>query len=346
MDPSSEPRAARKSLDDGADDVVGMQGQWPDARRACRGTSGVQRVTTILLKLKACWQLWVIMALPLAYIITFKYIPMVGVQIAFRDFILSGGLFSGPWVGLKHFNRFVNSHNFWIILRNTLAISSYSIVAGFPVPIILAISLNSARAVRFRKTVQMLSYAPHFISTVVMVGIILEVLSPRGGIINAMLSAFGTDPVHFMSKPAYFSTIYVWSGVWQGMGFSSIIYLAALSAVDQELYSAATIDGATRIQKIRHIEIPAIIPTAVILLILRTGSILEVGFEKIYLMQNPLNLEVSEVIATYVYRIGLGSSVVNFSYASAIDLFRSLVGMVLLLSVNFFARRLGQAGLF
>ena len=299
-----------------------------------------------LQKFKQCWQLWVIIALPLIYILTFSYIPMIGVQIAFKKYILTKGIFGSPWVGLKHFERFIKSYEFWKLLRNTLGISLYGLIAGFPIPIILALSLNAAKNQRFKKTVQMVSYAPHFISTVVMVGMILQFLGPRGGLFNNIILALGGRTVYFMANPNYFWSIFVWSGVWQGVGYSSIIYLAALSSVDMELYDAATIDGATRFQKILFIELPCILPTAVILLILSVGSILGIGFEKIFLMQNPLNLEVSEVISTYVYRVGLGSSVVNFSYASAIGLFQSVIGMILLLTVNSFAKRLGQMGLF
>lgn len=298
--------------------------------------------------LRRTWQLYAMLALPLIWLIIFQYVPMWGVQIAFRDYKARGGfagLSSAPWVGLDNFDRFIHSFNFWPILQNTLVLNLYSLVAGFPLPIILALALNYVGRQWFKKSVQMVSYAPHFISTVVIVGMLLQLLS-LNGIINRFLGLFGLDPVAFMSKPEYFSSIYVWSGVWQSVGFNCIIYLAALAGIDPALHEAAILDGANKIQRMRDIDLPGILPVAAILLILNMGTLLSSGFEKIILMQNPLNKGVSEVIDTYVYNVGLASQVPQFSYATAIGLFKSVIGLILLLLVNWIARRFRAASLF
>ncbi|HWK81630.1 MAG TPA: ABC transporter permease subunit [Thermomicrobiales bacterium] len=294
------------------------------------------------------WQLYAMLALPMLWLLIFQYIPMWGVQIAFRDYKARGGfggLWTAEWVGLANFDRFFHSYNFWPILQNTLVLNVYSLVAGFPLPIILALALNYVTRTWFKKTVQMVSYAPHFISTVVIVGMILQLLS-LNGIFNQFLGLFGFDPIAFMSKPEYFKSIYVWSGVWQSVGFSCIIYLAALAGIDPSLHEAAILDGASKLQRMRDIDLPGIMPVAAILLILNMGTLLSSGFEKIILMQNPLNISASEVIDTYVYNVGLASQVPQFSYATAIGLFKSVIGLILLLSVNWIARRFRAASLF
>lgn len=294
------------------------------------------------------WQLYAMLALPMLWLVIFQYIPMWGVQIAFRDYKARGGfagLWSAEWIGLDNFDRFFNSYNFWPILQNTLVLNVYSLVAGFPLPIVLALALNYVTRIWFKKTVQMVSYAPHFISTVVIVGMILQLLS-LNGIFNQFLGIFGIDPIAFMSKPEYFKSIYVWSGVWQSVGFSCIIYLAALAGIDPSLHEAAILDGANKLQRMRDIDLPGILPVAAILLILNMGTLLSSGFEKIILMQNPLNISASEVIDTYVYNVGLASQVPQFSYATAIGLFKSVIGLILLLSVNWIARRFRAASLF
>jgi len=298
-----------------------------------------------LRQLKHSWQLYVLLALPLLYLIVFKYVPMYGLQIAFRNYNVVGGLAGGPWVGLDYFQRFINSYNFWPIIRNTVVLSVYQLVAGFPLPIVLALALNYVSRRWFRRTVQMVSYAPHFISTVVMVGIILQLLAPRTGLVNLILQRVGIGPIHFMGEPAYFKSIYVWSGVWQHLGFSAIIYLAALTSIDPTLHEAAMVDGASKLQRIRHIDLPGIMPTAVILLILNMGSLLDVGFEKVLLLQNTVNMPTSEVIDTYVYHVGLASMVPQFSYATAIGLFKSVIGLILIITVNRIAKRVGAATL-
>jgi putative aldouronate transport system permease protein len=303
------------------------------------------RRARILKAIRHGWQLYVMLALPVLYLIVFHYGPMYGVQIAFRNFNLVDGITGSPWVGLEHFGRFVTSYNFWPIIRNTLVLSVYSLVAGFPLPIIFALALSYIGRAWFRRTVQMVTYAPYFVSTVVIVGIVLLVLDPRFGIVNQLLGVVGIGPIDFMGNPSYFSHIYVWSGVWQNLGFGTIIYLAALTSIDPELHEAAMIDGANKLQRIWHIDLPGIAPVMVILLILDMGEVLSVSFEKVLLLQNPINLPVSEVISTYVYHVGLESPVPQFSYAAAIGLFQSVVALILIVAANQFARKVGETSL-
>lgn len=285
------------------------------------------------------------MLLPLVYLLIFKYYPMVGAQMAFKDYNLLEGIWGSPWVGFKHFIRFFNSYEFWLVLRNTVGLSLYSLVAGFPLPIVLALSLNYISSAKYKKTVQMVTYAPHFISTVVMVGMILQFLAPRTGFVNILRDAIGLDQINFIGEPGLFKSIYVWTDVWQNVGYASIIYLASLSTVDPNLHEAALIEGATKPQRMWHIDLPGILPTAIIILILNTGRILEVGFEKAYLMQNPLNLSSSEIISTYVYKIGIAGQAVNFSYPTAIGLFKSVIGFLLLMTVNRLSRAISRQSL-
>jgi len=300
---------------------------------------------TPLKRMKRSWRLYVLIALPLIYIIIFKYVPMYGAQIAFKDFVVTKGIAGSDWAGFKHFVRFFNSYEFWRLMNNTIVLSVYSLVAGFPFPIILALSLNYVRNVYFKKSVQMITYAPYFISVVVMVGIIFEMLDPRNGIVNTLIKALGFEPVNFMGVPEYFKSIYVWSGIWQNVGFACIIYLAALTSIDPSLHEAAVVDGASKLQRMWYIDLPGIMPIAIIMLILNTGHMLDVGFEKVLLMQNPLNLRTSEVIDTYVYKVGLASQAMNYSYSSAIGLFKSVVNLILLVAVNKIAQKTRQASL-
>nr|WP_229725279.1 ABC transporter permease subunit [Paenibacillus abyssi] len=293
--------------------------------------------------MKRHWQLYLLVFLPLVYLFIFKYIPMYGAQIAFRDFSIVRGFTGSEWVGLKHFNDFFNSPNFWMLIKNTLFISLYSLAVGFPAPIILALALNEVRSLRFKKTVQMVTFAPYFISTVVMVSMIILFLSPRLGFVDLIVRSLGMESINFMGVPGYFKSIFVLSNVWQGIGYGAVIYLAALAGINPDLYEAAKVDGASRLQKVLHIDLPGIMPAAIILLILNVGQIMNVGFEKIYLMQNPLNLSTSEVISTYVYKIGLLGA--NFSFSSAVDLFNSVINLILLLTVNYAARRFSDSSL-
>ncbi len=294
-------------------------------------------------KIKKHWQLYLLILLPLLYIVIFHYIPMYGVQIAFKDFNVREGITGSPWVGMKHLTRFVTSYNFWRILENNILLSVYGLIAGFPVPIVLALVLNELGNEKYKKTVQMFTYAPYFISTVVIVSMIIQFLSPRIGMINLLLGQFGVENINFMAQPDYFRHIYVWSGVWQGAGYGAIIYLAVLSSIDPSLHEAAIVDGATKLQRIAHINIPGIIPTATILLILNLGQVMSIGFEKAFLMQNSLNIRTSEIIATYVYKMGIIDA--NFSYAASIGLFNSVINLILLVTVNQIARRYSETSL-
>lgn len=293
---------------------------------------------------KKRYQLYLMILLPVVYIIIFKYYPMYGLQIAFKKFTAAKGILGSPWVGFENISKFMSSYMFWTLLKNTLGISLYHLVAGFPVPIFLALALNATRSNRFRKTVQMVTYLPYFISTVVMVGILMQFISPRVGVLGHFASVYGFKAVDIMGIPKYFTSLYVWSGVWQHAGYSSIIYIAALSAIDQSLHEAAVVDGASRFQRILHIDIPGILPTAATLFILQAGRIMNVGFEKIFLMQNPLNMMVSEVISTYTYRIGF-FGVSDFSYATAIGLFNSVINFILILLVNKLSEKLADVSL-
>ncbi|NHN29160.1 sugar ABC transporter permease [Paenibacillus sp. S3N08] len=270
---------------------------------------------------------------------------MYGAQIAFKNFVVTKGISGSDWVGFVHFVRFFNSYEFWRIMSNTIVLSIYTLLASFPFPIILALSLNYVKSQIFKKSVQMITYAPHFISVVVMVGIIIELLDPRNGIVNRLIMGLGFEPVRFMGTPEYFKSIYVWSGIWQSVGFSCIIYLAALSSIDPSLHEAAVVDGATKVQRMWHIDIPGIMPIAIIILIMNVGHMLDVGFEKVLLMQNPLNMRTSEVIDTYVYKVGLASQSMNYSYSAAIGLFKSVINLILLLIVNKIAQTTKQASL-
>ncbi|MCK9253307.1 MAG: ABC transporter permease subunit [Clostridiales bacterium] len=296
-----------------------------------------------LKRLKKSWQLYVIIFLPLAFILLFHYGPMYGIQIAFKEYDVTKGIFGSNWVAWKHFDRFIGSYNFRNIVWNTVSISLYSLVFGLPVPIILAISLNECDSKKYKKFVQTVTYAPHFISMVVMVSMVILALSLNNGIVNNIIAALGGTRINFMSKPEMFKSIYVLSGIWQNMGYSSILYLAVLTGIDPTLYEAAIIDGASRMKKIRHIDLPFLIPTIIIMLILALGQIMNVGFEKIYLMQNKLNLSASETIATYIYKIGIENA--NFSYSAAIGLFNSVINCVLIVLVNQVARKVSETSL-
>lgn len=284
------------------------------------------------------------MLLPaIALIIIFNYLPMYGVQIAFKNFKPSLGIMGSKWVGLKHFQRLFRLPLLWQIVKNTLSLSFTSIVVGFPVPIILALFLNQIKKESHKKFLQTVTYLPHFISTVVVVGMILVFLSPRIGLYGIISKALGVEPENLMGKSNLFVPIYVISNVWKSSGWSSIIYLAALSSVDPMLYESAMIEGANRWHRIIYIDLPSLAPTIIVLLILASGSILGVGFEKVYLMQNASNLAKSEIIATYVYKVGIQQA--QFSFSTALGLFNSLVCFVMLFLVNGLAKRFGEVSL-
>ncbi|CAH1192261.1 putative multiple-sugar transport system permease YteP [Paenibacillus allorhizoplanae] len=299
---------------------------------------------SIALKMvKKNWQLYLIILPSLIYLIIFKYIPMVGVQIAFKNFMVTKGIWGSDWIGFKHFVDFFHLPIFWRVIKNTALLSLYSLLVGFPAPIILALALNELKNGIFKRTVQLVTFAPYFISTVIMVSIIMLFLSPQLGFVHLLADKFGFPAENIMSKPAYFKTVYVLSDVWQFTGYASVIYIAALAGVDPHLYEAAKVDGASRFQRMINIDLPSLMPTAVILLILNAGQIMNVGFEKVYLMQNAINVGASEVISTYVYKMGLVGA--NFSFSAAVGLFNSVVNLLLLIVVNYVARKNSETSL-
>ena len=289
------------------------------------------------------WQLWLMMIPAIVYMLLFVYKPMGGVLIAFQDYSLKRGIWGSEWVGFENFNRLFKSYWFPIILKNTLTLSLLSLLLSFPAPIILALAANEIRSERRKRTFQTVSYAPHFISTVVVCGMITVFLSPESGVINFLLQAVGIEPVAFLAKPNAFKWVYVLSGIWQTVGWSAIIYIAALSGVDKNLLEAAEIDGANRIQRIRYVNLPVMVPTIVIMFILRCGSILSVGYEKVYLLQNTANLSASEVISTYVYKVGLEKS--DFGFSTAVNLFNSVINLAFLLITNKISSKVNETSL-
>lgn len=302
----------------------------------------------LIKNIKSHWQLYVFLLIPVIYIIIFAYVPMTGVQIAFKKYRLKLGIWGSPWIGFGNFIKFFNSYQFVRVVGNTLKISLYGMAVSFPLPILFALVLNSMRSERFKKTTQTITYMPHFISTVVMISMLMQIVNPRVGLYGIIYSYFnnGAFPGDLMANPALFPHLYVWSGVWQSFGWDSIIYTAALSAVDPALHEAAQIDGASRFKRMLHVDVPCILPTATIMLIMRCGKIMSVGFEKAFLMQNDLNLSASEMISTYVYKIGLeASGTMDYSYSTAIGLFNSVINLILILLVNQFSRRVSENSL-
>ena len=291
------------------------------------------------------WQLYALILLPFLYVAVFHYVPMYGLQIAFKHYIIPKGITGSDWAGFVHFDRFFNSYDFVRIIRNTFELSFYNLAVGFPAPIVLALSLHYLMRRRFKKLLQLVSYAPHFISVVVLVGIVVQLLSVRTGILNHALAFFTGEQINLLGEPAYFKSIYVWSGVWQQMGWGSIIYLAALSSIDPQLHEAAVMDGASKVRRIWHIDLPGILPTVVVILILDIGRIMNIGFQKVLLLQNQLNLESSEIIDTYVYKVGILSGIPNYSYAASIGLFKSVIGLVLIVAANRIARKVNDTSL-
>ena len=293
-------------------------------------------------QMAANWQLLALILPTLLHFLIFKYWPMYGVLIAFKDFNAVEGILGSPWVGFKHFERFFNSFQFWTLVKNTLILSVYALIASFPMPIIVAIMLHHLSSSRFRRVIQTVIYAPTFISTVVLVGMLYVFFAPNG-LINNLVTIVRGDPIQFMARPEWFRHLYVWSGVWQGTGFATIVYLAALSGVDPSLHEAASLDGANKLQRIRHIDFPAMMPTITILLVLAVGNIMNVGFEKALLMQTSLNKSTSQIIQTYVYEVGLVQA--QYSFSAAVGLFNSVINLVLLLTFNRLARRFTETSL-
>jgi len=293
--------------------------------------------------MKCKWQLLAMFILPLIWYIIFCYIPMYGLQIAFKDYNPVKGYLGSPWVGLKHFERFFSSYYCWDVIWNTFSISLYSLLVEFPAPIILAIIINEIQNNRFKKVLQNLTYIPHFLSVVVVCGMLYLFLSPQYGVVNSFLNLLGFESIGFLESDSWFKTVYVFSGIWQHSGWNSIIYIAALTGIDPSLYEAATIDGATRMQKIRYISLPSIFPTIVTLLIIRIGQLMSVGFEKALLLQNSLNIGSSEIISTLVYKNGILSG--EFSYATSVGLMNSVINLVLIIIANRVCKKLFDSSL-
>lgn len=299
----------------------------------------------IMSVLKKDWQLWVMILPALAYIIIFCYGPMYGIQLAFRKYDFSKGLTGGDWVGFKYFIQYFESPMFWSTLRNTFVISFFTLICGFPAPILLALVINSLRQKKWRRIVQTAVYMPYFISTVVMVALLQILLSPSTGVISSLLKNMHFIPqsMNLLGTPGAFVPVYVLSGIWQSAGWNSIIFIAALSSVDGQLYDAAKVDGANRWQQVIHVELPALVPTIVILLIMNMGRVLSVGFEKVFLMQNDLNLPVSEVISTYVFNVGVQSG--QFSFGSAVGLFNTVINFAFLMIANIVSKKAADISL-
>jgi putative aldouronate transport system permease protein len=306
-------------------------------RRERPGLRGFRR------SLRRHWTLYLLMVVPLIWFVIFKYIPMSNAVLAFKSYNVTKGIWGSPWIGWQNFELFFHNPVFWTLVKNTFVLSVYTVAASFPLAIVLALALNEARNGLFKRTVQLVTYAPYFISTVVVVSMTILLLSPRLGIVNEGLGFFGVPAIDFLGTPDYFRHIYVWSDVWQTTGYSAVIYLAALSGIDPALHEAAKVDGAGRLRRIMHVDLPGIMPTAVIILVLAVGNIMAIGFEKAFLLQNPLNLSQSEIIATYVYKTGLLNA--DFSGATAVGLFNSVINLALLLIVNVIAKRITGNGL-
>ncbi|MBO4886637.1 MAG: sugar ABC transporter permease [Clostridia bacterium] len=292
------------------------------------------------------WQLYLLLIPVIAYYVIFKYKPMLGVQIAFRDYKLRRGMWGSEWIGFKHFQRFFSSYWSGVVIRNTLIIGFLSLIFCFPFSICLALIFNELRSQRFKKTMQTITYAPHFVSTIVVVGMMTAMCSPSTGIVNKLLLRLGLveEPLYFMGSSRYFRFMYIYSALWKDGGWNAIIFISALAAIDPSLYEAATVDGASRLQQLLHVTLPSILPTIVIMLILESGKVLNVGYEKAYAMQNDLNMSVSEVISTYSYKQGLEE--LQYDYATAIGLFNSVISFAMLITVNAISKRASETSLF
>jgi putative aldouronate transport system permease protein len=305
---------------------------------------GKTKTSVLWMNIRRNWGLYLMLLPAVVLLICFTYRPMYGVLVAFKEYKPADGILGSKWADpwYKYLLKFFKSYQFRATIKNTLTITLYSLVT-FPIPIILALGINQMRNGRYKKVFQTITYMPHFISTVVIVGLITLLLSPGSGVFGAICNVLGVEAPNLMGKASAFKHLYVWSDIWQNAGWDSIIYIAALSSISPSLYEAATVDGATNLQKIRYIDIPMLIPTVVILLIMRVGGLMNLGFEKVYLMQNDLNLTSSEVIATYVYKIGVINT--QYSYSAAINLFSTIVNFILLISMNQISKRASENSL-
>lgn len=290
-------------------------------------------------------QLYIMILLPMLYILVFKYYPMFGAQISFRDYLSAKGIWGSEWVGLKHFIRFFENPQCWQIIKNTLAISLYTLILCIPFPILLAVGLDYTRNKFFKKTVQMTVFLPHFLSVVILVSILNLVFDNRTGVVNNLIEMICGNKINFLGDAKYFRSLYVWSSIWQETGWSSILYISALAGVDPQIHEAAIIDGANKFRRIWHIDLTSIRPTIAVMTIMNLGSVFTVGFDKTYLMQNPINLEFSEVLSTYEYKTGTGGLIPNYSYAASIGLMTSAVNFILIIISNKISNKLSGDGL-
>ena len=314
----------------------------PRIKKAAPAKGPTLRSKGILKHLQESWQWYVLLLPALVYLIIFSYGPMYGLQIAFKNYRPSKGIWGSKWVGLDHFIRFFKYPNFWGMVKNTLSITLYNL-ATFPIPVIFALFLNEVRQSKVKKSIQMVTYMPHFLSEVVMCSLVILFLDREHGPINNLIALLGGERTNFMADPKAFADIYVWSGVWQNLGWNSILYISALSAVPQEEIEAATIDGASRVQVMWHINLPHILPTVAITLIMACGGMLSVGFSKIFLLQNDLNMKTSTVFSTFIYDMGLIGG--QFSYTAAVGLFNNVINVIVLLLVNRIVKKLSGTGL-
>ncbi len=329
------------------DNIAMMNGKSVNDKSSSNNQEVVIHKKKLIDKILARWQLYLMLLLPLIWLIVFAYVPMGGLVLAFKKYNIRAGIWGSPWVGLDNFIKFFTSIKFPIVMKNTLGISLYSLAITFPIPIIFALLLNAMPGKRYKKAIQTVTYVPYFISTVVMVGLIFQLLDYRNGLYgNLYMMITGTNAPNILANGTLFKHIYVWSGVWQATGYSAIIYIASLANVDQSLHEAAMIDGASRFQRMRYIDVPSILPTASIMLILAIGNIMNVGYEKVLLMQNDLNLDYSEIISTYVYKVGLASGITDFSLSTSIGMFNAVINFTLLIIANWISKKLSGSGIF
>ncbi len=295
--------------------------------------------------IRSNWQLYAMIAIPFIWLVIFAYMPMYGAQIAFKNYRPVDGILGSEWVGLKHFIRFFNSPQCWQLVRNTVSISVYSLLASVPLPIMLALGFNYLKNQHFKKAVQMVTYLPHFLSTVIIVSLIMMMFNSHNGVISLALEKLTGKEMNILGQAKYYRHLYVWSGVWQGIGWSSILYVSALAGVDPSLHEAAVIDGASKIKRVWHIDLPCILPTVAIMLVKSMGTILSVGFDKTFMMQNPTNLDVSEVFSTYEYKRGIAAAIPEYSYPAAIGLSTSIISFMFVMTSNKLSNKLSGYGL-
>lgn len=313
-------------------------------KRAKTGSDNGVKTETLGRHISKNWQIYCFFLIPVIYYVIFRYIPMFGNVIAFRRYRAGSNIFGDEWSGLKYFRQFMTDQSFWRAFRNTLSLNFSYLLVRFPATLIFALLLNEVKFVPWKKFVQTVSYLPHFISMVIVAGMVKELLSMNGPV-NAVLQAMGREPVSFISLPEWFPAIFVGSGIWQGLGWGTILYLAAIAGISPELYEAATVDGANRFQRVWHITLPCILPTITTLLILDIGGLVGSGgaFEKVFLLYNPMTYETSDIVSTYVYRMGVGSG--NYSYATAVGLFEGIINLVLLTAANLISKKTTESGL-